>query len=101
MSTTKADAQEPIVSIAGYLADAMARSFTLGTDEEGYSHHYYRPADAIVVYDGRGLDHYQPLAGRSLEEWRAFVELKRGWAAMGPLAALGLRMNAERVESHR
>ncbi|MDS0300227.1 hypothetical protein NDI76_15880 [Halogeometricum sp. S1BR25-6] len=101
MATTKADAQEPTVSIAGYLADAMARSFTLGMDADGYSHHYYRPADAVVVYDGRELDHYQPLAGRSLDEWREFVELKRGWVSMGPLAALGLRMNAEHIESIR
>ncbi|MDS0295353.1 hypothetical protein [Halogeometricum luteum] len=101
MSTTKADPQERTVSIAGSLADAIACSFTLGTDAEGYSHHYYRPADAVVVYDGRDLEHYQSLAGRSLQEWYEFVEVKRGWASEGPLAALGLRMNAERTEFSR
>jgi len=28
------------------MADRIARSFTVGTDKDGYDHHYYRPADA-------------------------------------------------------
>ncbi|EJN57562.1 hypothetical protein [Halogranum rubrum] len=100
MSTTKAVPQERTASLASHLTDALARSFTLGVDVTGATHHYYRPADAVVVFDGRTLDHYQPLDGRLLREWQAFVAEDRGWASTGQLAQLGLQVDAERKEAH-
>ncbi len=101
MSTTHTATQERTVSLADHLINALARSFTLGVDTEGCTHHYYRRADAVVVFDGRTLDHYQTLDGRPLIEWKAFVSQKRGWASMGQLASLGLRVDSERKETPR
>ncbi|POG55534.1 hypothetical protein [Haloferax marisrubri] len=101
MSATNSATQERTVSLAEQLTNALARSFTLGIDAEGFTHHYFRPADAVVVFDGRTLDHYQPLDGRPLREWKAFVSQKRGWASMGQLAHLGLRVDTERKENPR
>ncbi|WEL30208.1 hypothetical protein [Haloferax volcanii] len=99
MSTTHTATQERTVSLAEQLIDALARSFTLGIDTEGFTHHYFRPADAVVVFDGRTLDHYQSLDGRPLREWNAFVSQKRGWDSMGQLAPIGLQVDSERKET--
>ncbi|MBC9986794.1 hypothetical protein E4P24_10525 [Haloferax sp. AS1] len=101
MSTTHTATQERTVSLAEQLNNALARSFTLGIDAEGFTHHYFRPADAVVVFDGRTLDHYETLDGRPLREWKAFVSQKRGWDSMGQLAHLGLRVDTERKETPR
>ncbi|MGB9956458.1 hypothetical protein ACOZ4B_08725 [Haloferax prahovense] len=101
MSTTHTATQERTVSLADHLTNALARSFTLGIDTEGFTHHYFRPADAVVVFDGRVLDHYQSLDGRPLREWKAFVAQRRGWASMGQLAPIGLRVDSERKEGPR
>ncbi|WP_226908666.1 hypothetical protein [Haloferax massiliensis] len=101
MSTTHTTTQERTVSLADQLIDALARSFTLGVDAEGFTHHYFRPADAVVVFDGRTLDHYQSLDGRPLREWKAFVSQKRGWDSMGQLASIGLQVDTERKETPR
>jgi hypothetical protein len=98
MSTTKALAQERTASLASHLTDALARSFTLGVDATGSTHHYYRPADAVVVFDGREFDHYQPLDGRPLAEWQQFVAQERGWDSTGQLARVGLQADLERKE---
>ncbi|SEP19411.1 hypothetical protein SAMN04487948_12016 [Halogranum amylolyticum] len=100
MSTTHTTPQERTASVASHLTDALARSFTLGVDATGSTHHYYRPADAVVVFEGRTLDHYQPLDGRPLAEWQAFVAQERGWDSTGQLAHLGLQVDAERKEAH-
>ncbi|KAB1187501.1 MULTISPECIES: hypothetical protein [Haloferax] len=100
MSTTHTATQERTVSLAGQLTNALARSFSLGVDNEGFTHHYYRPADAVVVSNGRTLDLYQPLDGRPLREWQAFVSQKRGWASIGQLAHIGLRVDAQRKGTH-
>jgi hypothetical protein len=99
MSTTKAATQERTASLADHLTSALTNSFTLGTDCTGSTHHYYRPADTIIVFDGRELDHYQLLNGRPLKEWRTFVAHERGWVSFGPLAQLGLQMDAKRKET--
>ena len=101
MSTTHTATQERTVSLADHLINALARSFTLGVDTEGCTHHYFRRVDAVVVFDGRTLDHYQTLDGRPLSEWKAFVSQKRGWASMGQLAPIGLRVDSERKETPR
>jgi len=101
MSTTHTATQERTVSLADHLTNALARSFTLGIDTEGFTHHYFRPADAVVVFNGRTLDHYEPLSGRPLREWKAFVSQKRGWASTGQLASIGLQMDSERKETPR
>ncbi|SDN14912.1 hypothetical protein SAMN04487949_3494 [Halogranum gelatinilyticum] len=100
MSTTHTATQERTVSLANQLTNAIARSFTLGVDATGATHHYYRPADAVVVFDGRALDHYQQLEGRPLVEWRQFVAQERGWASIGQLAEIGLQRDSQRKEAH-
>ena len=100
MSTTKAATQERTVSLASQLTNAIGRSFTLGVDGAGYTHHYYRPADAVVVFNSRELDHYQPLAGRTLDSWKQFVAQERGWTSFGQLAPIGLNVDSERKEGH-
>ena len=84
--------------LAERLTDRLTRSFTLGWDAEGYRHHYYRPADCVVVYDGRELDRVEWLDGRPLEKWVAFVESKRGWSAKGPHARRGIAADRQRKE---
>ncbi|WP_089826601.1 hypothetical protein [Halogranum amylolyticum] len=100
MSITHTTPQERTASLASHLTDALARSFTLGVDATGSTHHYYRPADAVVVFNGRELDHFQPLDGRPLAEWQEFVAQERGWASLGQLARVGLQVDTERKEAH-
>lgn len=87
-------------SMADDLASQIANSFTVGTDEDGYTHHYYAPADTVVVYDDTGVDTYQHLDGDTLETWVEFIEQERGWRSMGQFAALGIDRDAERKEGH-
>jgi hypothetical protein len=83
-------------SIVGSFVDQIARSFTIGTDTDGYDHHYYRPADCVVVYDGRELDHVEHLDGRVLIDWVNYVGDRRGWQSKGQFSAAGVRRDAER-----
>ncbi|QCJ45964.1 hypothetical protein [Haloprofundus sp. MHR1] len=99
MSTRKAATQEPTVSLINHFTHALARSFTLGVDEEGYTHHYYQSADAVVVHNGRDLDYYQPLNGRPLTHWQKYVAQKRGWESFGQLAHAGLRVDVRQKEA--
>jgi len=78
------------------LVDRVHRSFTIGTDAEGKDHHYYRPADTVVVYDADGVHHRQRLDGRPITEWVEFVDDERGWLSMGEFAAVGLREDRRR-----
>jgi hypothetical protein len=73
-------------------------SFTLGTDGEGYDHHYYRPADAVVVYDQDDVDHVKHLDGRPLAEWADYVDHERGWTSMGTFGKHGLAGDLARKE---
>ena len=73
-------------------------SATLGTDAEGYDHHYYRPADAVVVYDGHDVDHVEYLDGRVLDDWVSYVSRERGWTATGQLADLLVEADRRRKE---
>lgn len=77
---------------------ASIESATLGTDAEGYDHHYYRPADAVVVYDEDGVDHVEHLDGRLLAEWIGYVTAKRGWASVGQLADVLVEADRRRKE---
>jgi len=86
-------------TLADRFADQLARSFTLGVDADGYTHHYYRPADTVVVFDDQGVDHYRHLEGRPLTEWRAYIDEERGWKRMGPYAKLGIELDRERKEA--
>ena len=83
-------AESPANSIVDLLAQDIARSFEIGTDADGHAHHYYAGADAVVVYDGRELDHYQPLDGRTVAAWWEYVNARRGWTSEGQLASLGI-----------
>jgi len=83
------------------LVDGLARSFTIGTDADGYNHHYFRPADAVVVYDDTGVDHYQNLDGAPILDWVSHVKDRRGWSSKGPHAVLGVAVDRQRKEGDR
>lgn len=85
--------------LAIQLRDEM-QSFTVGTDTEGYDHHYWRPADAVVVYDETGVDHVEYLYGRLLAEWVVYVDEKRGWETPGQMANAGIAADKRRKETH-
>lgn len=91
---------DTIDSLANHLTAQIARSFTLGTDLAGYDHHYFRPADAVVVYDRdpdtNQIDHVEHLDGEPLDDWHAFIARERGWATLGPHASTGLEHDAAR-----
>ena len=86
------------IDLAERLSDRLTRSFTIGWDSKEYRHHYYRPADCVVVFDGRDLDRVEWLDGRALGDWVAFVEAKRGWSAKGPHARCGIAADRQRKE---
>lgn len=100
MHTTNPRQKNGIETAQAELTDTaiakLTRSFTLGTDHEGYTHHYYRDADTVVVYDGRDLDHREHLDGRPLHAWNEYVADRRGWLTHGPHAKLGLKADAAR-----
>ena len=87
-----------VADLAERLSDRLTRSFTIGWDSKEYRHHYYRPADCVVVYDGRELDRVEWLDGRPLDDWIAFVESDRGWSAKGPHARRGIAADRQRKE---
>lgn len=90
MTATTADDMDGLVDM---LASSVVESFTVGIDADGMHHHYYRSADAIVVYDpdaGR-VERYQPLEGRPVAKWAAYVDDRRGWRKPGQLAGMGIR----------
>jgi hypothetical protein len=82
--------------LVGSIADQLARSFTIGTDEEGCQHHYYRPADTVVVYDDDGVQHREYLDGGLVGEWYEYVDDKRGWMVPGPHRKNGIKVDAAR-----
>ena len=83
-------------SFADDMVDALARSFTLGVDSEGRTHHYYRPADTVVVFTEAGVEHCQYLGNDSLGKWMGFVAQDCRWRRRGRLAGLADHIDAER-----
>lgn len=79
MQTNAATAEKATDTLGPSLVDGLARSFTIGTDADGNDHHYYRAADAVVVYDGRTLDHVEYLDGHDVGAWVDYVADRRGW----------------------
>ncbi|WP_277540240.1 hypothetical protein [Haloarcula laminariae] len=73
-------------------------SATLGTDVEGFDHHYWRGADCVVVYDDQGVDHIEYLGGRVLDDWLAYVAHERGWDTIGQVAGLLVEADRRRKE---
>jgi len=102
MSTTTPNgenvSEEQFGGLASRLADKVVQSFTIGRDTEGRSHHYYQAADSVVVYGGDGVERREYLDGRTVAEWEAFVEQKRGWAAEGQFASIGVAADRQRKE---
>lgn len=82
--------------LAGNLAEQIARSFTVGIDEKGYDHHYYAPADVVVVYDEDGVDYWEHLDGAVLAKWVSYVDDRRGWLSFGQFADLGIEADRRR-----
>ena len=61
--------------------DRLDRPYCLGTDADGATHHHSPYDDRVVVVapDG-GIEHVEPLGGRDIETWVAFVRDRRaGW----------------------
>lgn len=98
MSTNHSTTENATDVLADGFARQVARSFTIGTDAEGSTHHYWQGADAVVVYDETGVDHVEHLDGRPLAEWDAYVADTRGWASRGQFAQLGITYDHERKE---
>ena len=96
MATTATTENDTDRSLGEFIADAIGRSFTIGTDHEDHDHHYYRPADTVVVYTADEIDHVECLDGRRLTTWVHFVAHRRGWASMGQLAQLGIAADTNR-----
>jgi len=52
----------------------------LGTDGFGMIHHFDAAREAVHVVDAdEGRTHVEPVEGRPVEDWMAFVADKRGW----------------------
>ena len=64
------------------LEDRLAESFTIGTDAEGYDHHYHAGAHAVVRYDYRTgeVERVRYLGDKPLVRWLAFVASEIGWS---------------------
>lgn len=86
------------MNIVDDLRTKLAKSFILGTDMDGYEHHYWRPADTVVVFDETGVHHREYLDGRVLEDWLHFVDERRGWALLGPHAQTGIAYDTQRKQ---
>ncbi|GGN84444.1 hypothetical protein [Haloarcula pellucida] len=93
------DSGTTVETTARTLGDSIA-SATLGTDDEGYEHHYIRSADAVVVIDGDDVDYVEYLDGRRLDEWRRYVDQERGWSSPGQLAGAILEADQRRKEGN-
>ena len=89
METNGVELEERTESIATRLTEIFSRSLTVGVDAEDDRHHYYRPANTVVVFDESGTKHRQYLGEHMLAEWRQFVEQKRGWQPIGQLTPHG------------
>lgn len=83
-------------TLADDITRALARSFTLGTDSKGRTHHYHRPADTVTVYTSDGVEYRQHLGDDSLGKWIGFVAQDCGWARRGRLAGLADLVDDER-----
>ena len=92
------NAQDPIGGLFDDVVEQIAESFTVGTDREGYTHHFYAPADVVVVYDESGVGYWEHLDGSLLDSWVSYVEEKRGWLSFGPFADLGIEADRRRKE---
>lgn len=92
------DIEETADELVGSLADQIGRSFTIGTDDEWCDHHYYRPADTVVVYDPQTqeIDHREYLDGATVESWYRYVQDERGWIKLGQLAGAGMKADKAR-----
>ena len=96
MATTATTENDTDRTLTEHLTDAIGRSFTIGTDQRGADHHYYRPADTVVVYSNDDIDHVEYLDGRMLTDWLHFVAHRRGWTAIGQLAHIGIHVDTHR-----
>jgi hypothetical protein len=79
-------AEHNSVTDVGFLVRQI-NSGTVGVDGTGLTHHYWRDADTVVVYDETGVDHVQYLNGELLSKWVKYVKQKRSWRRKGPFAS--------------
>lgn len=55
----------------------------LGTDQTGAVHYYDDRADRILVAREGDIEHVEPLDGRPVSDWMAYVGDRRGWRLRG------------------
>ena len=89
MKAKAVELEELTESVATSLTESLSRSLTVGVDAESDRHHYYRPANTVIVFDKSGIKHRQYLGEHTLAEWRQFVEQKRGWESIGQPTQIG------------
>lgn len=51
----------------------------LGVDSTGCWHTYRTADETILVTDGVGITRREPLNGRPVDDWIAYVDDRRGW----------------------
>jgi hypothetical protein len=83
-------------SVIKSIPEQTYQSFTIGTDAEGYDHHYYHPARTVVVYDGRDLDDVIYLGESTVRRYEEWVTNFRSWARKGQFRDMALHY--ERAE---
>lgn len=101
MISNTARSQKSIADQTTMSMEFQLRSFSIGVDNDGATHHYYRPADAVVVYDGRDVECVEYLRGRQISEWTDYIDECRGWARRGQFATAGIRADSRRKEAER
>ncbi|RLM94380.1 hypothetical protein [Haloarcula sp. Atlit-7R] len=85
------------VTDVGFFARQI-NSAQIGVDDDGFLHHYWRKADAIVVYDESGVVRVEYLDGTLIEKWIKFVGQERGWESPGQCANALIKADKWRKE---
>ena len=99
MSTTTDTHESGYGGLIGDLEAHIGGAFTVGTDKDDRTHHYYRRSDQIVVYEGRDLVGRYDLDGRPIDHWVEFVtDEGPGWATFGPWFRVGVRVDRQRKQ---
>lgn len=70
---------DAFVEIADEIYLASLGNPVLGIDAEGYIHRWHQGPDAVVVYSGRDVDHYQYVGTESIDKYIRVVRDGRGW----------------------
>lgn len=61
----------------------------LGTDDEGADHVWRVHADVVIVVDDTERIHVEQLAPKHVDDWIAYVGMRRGWETRRYYESLG------------